>query len=157
MDGFYSQQYELNKQLDAVEIMHVIDEYIEFHAYYYNTSIPINVISLSPHPIENYICFNHLWIKWIIDLYLYWYNILFVNKRKRQFNERSVIIMKTYSITILDQSGKKIGELMTATQTEILQFINKGFTVVDRATGSELTSNMVSSTIGVSDGLINIG
>lgn len=65
--------------------------------------------------------------------------------------------MKTYSITILDQSGKKIGELMTATQTEILQFINKGFTVVDRATGSELTSNMVSSTIGVSDGLINIG
>lgn len=71
MDGFYSQQYELNKQLDAVEIMHVIDEYIEFHAYYYNTSIPINVISLSPHPIENYICFNHSWIKWIIDLYRY--------------------------------------------------------------------------------------
>lgn len=65
--------------------------------------------------------------------------------------------MKTYSITILDQSGKKIGELMTATQTEILQFINKGFTVIDRATSSELTSDMVSSTIGVSDGLINIG
>ena len=47
--------------------------------------------------------------------------------------------MGTYSITILDQSGKKIGELMTATQTEIMQFINKGFTVVDRSTGSSIT------------------
>lgn len=65
--------------------------------------------------------------------------------------------MGTYSITILDQQGKKVGELMTATQTEILQFINKGFTVIDRMTGQELTEASMSSVIGVSDGLINIG
>lgn len=65
--------------------------------------------------------------------------------------------MGTYSITILDQQGKKIGELMTATQTEILQFINKGFTVIDRMTGRELTEASMSSVIGVSDGLISIG
>ncbi len=65
--------------------------------------------------------------------------------------------MGTYSITILDQQGKKVGELMTATQTEILQFINKGFTVIDRMTGRELTEASMSSVIGVSDGLINIG
>lgn len=65
--------------------------------------------------------------------------------------------MGTYSITILDQQGKKIGELMTATQTEILQFINKGFTVIDRMTGQELTEASMSSVIGVSDGLISIG
>lgn len=65
--------------------------------------------------------------------------------------------MGTYSITILDQQGKKIGELMTATQTEILQFINKGFKVIDRMTGQELTEASMSSVIGVSDGLISIG
>lgn len=65
--------------------------------------------------------------------------------------------MGTYSITILDQQGKKIGELMTATQTEILQFINKGFKVIDRMTGQELTESSMSSVIGVSDGLISIG
>lgn len=65
--------------------------------------------------------------------------------------------MGTYSITILDQSGKKIGELMTATQTEIMQFINKGFTVVDRSTGSNITIDSLSSTIGVSECIINIG
>ena len=65
--------------------------------------------------------------------------------------------MGTYSITILDQSGKKIGELMTATQTEIMQFINKGFTVVDRSTGASITMDSLSSTIGVSECIINIG
>jgi hypothetical protein len=65
--------------------------------------------------------------------------------------------MGSYSITILDQQGKKIGELMTATQTEILQFINKGFKVIDRMTGQELTEASMSSVIGVSDGLISIG
>lgn len=65
--------------------------------------------------------------------------------------------MGTYSINILDQTGKKIGELPAATQTEILQFINKGFEVIDRSTGSKITTDILTSTIGVSDGLINIG
>lgn len=65
--------------------------------------------------------------------------------------------MGTYSINILDQQGKKIGELMTATQTEIMQLINKGFTVIDRTTSQPITEASMTSTIGVSDGLINIG
>lgn len=65
--------------------------------------------------------------------------------------------MGSYSINILDQQGKKVGELMTATSTEVLQLINKGFTVIDRTTGQQITDTSVSSTIGVSEGLINIG
>lgn len=63
----------------------------------------------------------------------------------------------SYSITILDRNGKKIGELMTATQAEIMQFINKGFTVVDNSTGMNMTSELMSSTIGVSECIINLG
>jgi hypothetical protein len=65
--------------------------------------------------------------------------------------------MSTYSIDILDTCGKKIGELMTATQTDILRYIEKGFKVIDKCTGSEITSDVINSSIGVSDGLINIG
>ena len=63
----------------------------------------------------------------------------------------------SYSITILDRNGKKIGELMTATQAEIMQFINKGFTVVDNSTGMNMTSELMSSTIGVSECIIDLG
>ena len=63
----------------------------------------------------------------------------------------------SYSITILDRNGKKIGELMTATQSDIMQFINKGFTVVDNSTGMNMTSELMSSTIGVSECIINLG
>lgn len=62
-----------------------------------------------------------------------------------------------YSIEILDQNNKKIGELPTATSSEVLQFINKGFIVIDRMTGQQLTELNVTSSIGVSDGLIDIG
>lgn len=65
-------QYTLNEnQLDAVDIMACIDDYVEKHAYYYDTTVPINVISLSDHPIESYVHFTHSWIKWTIDLYRY--------------------------------------------------------------------------------------
>lgn len=63
----------------------------------------------------------------------------------------------SYSITILDRNGKKIGELMTATQSDIMKFINKGFTVVDNSTGMNMTSELMSSTIGVSECIINLG
>ena len=63
----------------------------------------------------------------------------------------------SYSITILDRNGKKIGELMTATQSDIIKFINKGFTVVDNSTGMNMTSELMSSTIGVSECIINLG
>jgi hypothetical protein len=64
---------------------------------------------------------------------------------------------QTYSIIILDSQGKKFGELMAATQTEILQFINKGFTVIDRSTNQQITQESVVESIGVSDGCIILG
>lgn len=63
----------------------------------------------------------------------------------------------TYSIEIIGNDGKKVGELPTATETQILQYINKGFMVKDRQTGQFITESSLTSTIGVSEGLINIG
>ena len=63
----------------------------------------------------------------------------------------------SYSITILDRNGKKIGELVTGTRLDIMKFINKGFTVVDNSTGMNMTSELMSSTIGVSECIINLG
>lgn len=60
----------------------------------------------------------------------------------------------TFSIVIFDKKDKQIGELMNATQTQIITFINKGFRVVDRATHQDLTIEMITSMIGVSDGVI---
>lgn len=61
----------------------------------------------------------------------------------------------TYSITILDKNGKKIGELMTASNSDIMKFINKGFTVVDNSNGTQFTLESVSSSIGVSECIID--
>ncbi len=63
----------------------------------------------------------------------------------------------TYSIEIFSNNGKKIGELPTATESQILQYINKGFIVKDRQTGETFSEPDLLSTIGVSDGLISIG
>ena len=63
----------------------------------------------------------------------------------------------TYSIKIVDNKGQLIGEKMTASKDDVLKFINKGFTVIDQTTGSELTPQSLTATMGVSDGFINIG
>lgn len=63
----------------------------------------------------------------------------------------------SYSIIILDIHGKKVGELMTATSDEVIKFINKGFTVIDITSRVPLTEQDVMSTVGVSDGVINVG
>ena len=62
--------------------------------------------------------------------------------------------MATYAIDILDKQNKKIGELMTANMSEILQLINKGFTIVDKATNQQITENMLLATVGVSECII---
>lgn len=69
----YDKQYILNDDyLDAVEMMECIDRYIEEHRYIYYSTLPqINVVSVSDHPIENYYCFTHEWIKQAIDIYRY--------------------------------------------------------------------------------------
>ena len=62
----------------------------------------------------------------------------------------------TYSIKILDSSDNIVGELMTATPSQIQQFIDKGMKVIDIHTNSELSLSDISNIdmIGVSDGLI---
>lgn len=62
----------------------------------------------------------------------------------------------TFSIKILDASDNIVGELMTATPSQIQTFINKGMKVIDIHTNSELSLNDVINvdTIGVSDELI---
>ena len=62
----------------------------------------------------------------------------------------------TFSIKILYASGNIVGELMTATPSQIQTFINKGMKVIDIHTNSELSLNDVINvdTIGVSDELI---
>lgn len=62
----------------------------------------------------------------------------------------------SFSIQILDKSQKPIGELMTASPSDVLKYINKGFTVIDKSTGAELTETFINSTIGVSEGIIDI-
>lgn len=63
----------------------------------------------------------------------------------------------TYSIKIFDAQGSVIGELPTATPQDIMKYINKGFVVIDINTDKELTIADVAETVGVSDGLIDIG
>lgn len=62
--------------------------------------------------------------------------------------------MSTYAIDILDKQNKKIGELMTATTSEILQLIAKGFMIIDKCTKQEITEGMLTATVGVSECVI---
>lgn len=58
------------------------------------------------------------------------------------------------SIQIFDTNQNPIGELMTASDTDILKYIAKGLVVVDKRSGEVITESMVTSTMGVSDGEI---
>lgn len=60
---------------------------------------------------------------------------------------------KLYAIQIKDTSGTIIGERMDATASDILCYISKNLKVFDMQ-GNEITEESVTSTIGVSDGLI---
>lgn len=62
-----------------------------------------------------------------------------------------------YSVEIFDQTKtNKIGELMTATPNEILQYIGKNLIVIDKKTGMIITEDSVLSMIGISDGVITV-
>lgn len=56
------------------------------------------------------------------------------------------------SIKIVDNNQQLIGESMTATNTDILQYLTKGLTVIDKKTGDVITESDITSTMGVSDG-----
>lgn len=62
-----------------------------------------------------------------------------------------------FSIKIFDSQGNLIGELPTASADDIVKYLNKGFIVKDINTGRNLTIEDVTSSIGVSDGFIQMG
>lgn len=61
-----------------------------------------------------------------------------------------------YAIQIKDSTNKNVGELMTASISDILALLNKGMIVTDKNTGHQFTIEEVSSMIGVSDGLVMV-
>lgn len=62
-----------------------------------------------------------------------------------------------YSIRILDNEQHIIGEMMTATCSDITKFINKGFTVMNIETGEQITLESMNESLGVSDGAMILG
>jgi hypothetical protein len=62
----------------------------------------------------------------------------------------------TYNITIMDANHKHVGDLMTATQSDIINLLNKGMIVINQMDGSEITKETLMDTVGVSDGLIEM-
>jgi hypothetical protein len=56
------------------------------------------------------------------------------------------------AIQILDENQKLIGELMTASDTDIVKYIAKGLRVVDKKTGEVITEADITPCMGVSDG-----
>ena len=60
----------------------------------------------------------------------------------------------TYSVTIQDKMGKKVGELPMATPSDVVTLINKGFIVINNYTGTPISINEVQGTIGVSECII---
>lgn len=53
------------------DMLDVIDEYIDKTNASIILTSDINIISLSKHPIENYVTIDFNWIKQILNLYLY--------------------------------------------------------------------------------------
>lgn len=46
---------------------------------------------------------------------------------------------------------------MKASTSDVLKFLSKGLKVIDKSTGVELTEDIINQSIGVSDGMIDIG
>ena len=59
-----------------------------------------------------------------------------------------------YQIKIKDSSDKIIGEMMSADNSDILKFINKGMKVIDVQTNKELVKEELIQECGISDGLM---
>ena len=62
----------------------------------------------------------------------------------------------TYTIQIFDGNHKNVGELMTASLTDIMALLNKGMIVVNKETGQEFTQSDVCSMIGVSESVTTV-
>lgn len=59
------------------------------------------------------------------------------------------------AIRVFDNTGKLIAELMDASASDVLTFIDKGFSVVDLTTNTPLDRDTVSNMVGCSDCVIS--
>jgi len=60
-------------------------------------------------------------------------------------------------IVIKDYKGKEIAQQLCATETDILTYIAKGFTVIDRRSGEIIQESDVTDTVGIADGDMIMG
>jgi len=60
-----------------------------------------------------------------------------------------------YSITITDTNNTKIGELPSATPTQIRKYLKKGLVVIDNNTGNIITEDMLNAVVGVAECVID--
>jgi len=60
----------------------------------------------------------------------------------------------TFSIKIEDSSGKHVGQLMTASLSDIISLMDKGMTIIDTNTNTPFTREGIYSMMGVSDGVM---
>lgn len=70
---------------------------------------------------------------------------------------KEVSVLMTHAVKIMDSNNKPIGELMTASDTDILKYLQKGFVVIDTKTGAYLTEESITAELGMSDGVIMVG
>lgn len=70
---------------------------------------------------------------------------------------KEVSVLMTHAVKIMDSNNKPIGELMTASDTDILKYLQKGFVVIDTKTGAYLTEESITNELGMSDGVIMVG
>ena len=61
------------------------------------------------------------------------------------------------SIKIVDANQNPIGELMTASDIDILKYLAKGLIVIDSKSGELITEADITSAMGVSDGELIMG
>lgn len=57
-------------------------------------------------------------------------------------------------VRIYDGNQQLIGELMTASNTDILKYLAKGLVVVDQKTGNVITESEMTNELGMSDGSV---
>ena len=75
LDFPYNKIYTLNNDSESLDVSEIRDDINEFlnrpDILSRGATTSINVISLSDHPLDNFVCFNDKWIKWALDFYRY--------------------------------------------------------------------------------------
>lgn len=75
LDFPYNKNYTLNNDSESLDVSTINEMINDFFSrpdiLSRGATTSINVISLSDHPLDNFVCFNDKWIKWALDFYKY--------------------------------------------------------------------------------------